>query len=167
MKKLLSLMFVVLFAGATMAPAASAERRALAEKLLDAMDMKLVIENTFGSVKESVAMQMATQSPPSASPKEIEAGTRTISKMMDLMSEAMSWDKLKDDYIALYAETFNEEELKALTAFYSSEAGRAYTAKQPELTRRSMEMSQRVIAKMMPQIQAIAEETVAEDDSQK
>ena len=74
------------------------------------------------------------------------------------MAEALRWDKLKDDYVALYAETFTAEEMKDLIAFYKSPTGQAFTRKQPELTRRTVEMSQKLMMQIMPKIQAMARE---------
>lgn len=61
---------------------------------------------------------------------------------------------LVDDMIAemvpLYAETYTLDEIRQLTAFYSSPLGQKMQAKMPELMGRSLEISQRV---MMPRIQ--------------
>lgn len=61
---------------------------------------------------------------------------------------------LVDDMIAemvpLYAETYTLDEIRQLTAFYTSPLGQKMQARAPELMARSMEISQRV---MMPRIQ--------------
>jgi hypothetical protein len=81
-----------------------------------------------------------------------------MDKMMDMMAEEMSWNKMKADYITLYAETFTEQELKDTVAFYKSPTGQAFIRKQPELMKRSMEISQKVMIKIMPKIRAMTEE---------
>ena len=76
--------------------------------------------------------------------------------MVDTISREFSWDKMKEDYITLYADTFTEEELKGIIAFYKSPAGQAFIQKQPELMKRSMELSQKLMLKFMPAIQGAA-----------
>jgi hypothetical protein len=79
-------------------------------------------------------------------------------KMLDMMAQELSWDKMKEDYITLYADTFTEEELKGVIAFYKSPAGQAFLKKQPELMKRSMEMSQKLMLQVMPKIHAMIKE---------
>jgi len=80
---------------------------------------------------------------------------------MDMLAQEFSWDKLKEDYITLYAETFTEDEMKGAIAFYKSPAGQAFITKQPEVVRRSMELSQKMMMQIMPKIQAMTKELSA------
>ena len=50
------------------------------------------------------------------------------------------------------------QELKDLIAFYKSPAGQAFTRKQPELTMKTMEMTQKLMLQVMPKIQAMTKE---------
>ncbi|MGA1197950.1 MAG: DUF2059 domain-containing protein, partial [Candidatus Latescibacterota bacterium] len=59
---------------------------------------------------------------------------------------------IKADYIELYAEVFTEDELKGLINFYESPIGKAYIKKQPELTQKSMMLSQKMMMKVMPKL---------------
>ncbi len=45
----------------------------------------------------------------------------------------MSWDSLKDDFIAIYMEEFSEEEIRELIAFYKTPVGRKAIKKMPLL----------------------------------
>ena len=78
-----------------------------------------------------------------------------INKMMDVMSQELSWTNLKDGYIAIYADVFTTVELKGLVAFYKSPAGQAYALKQPELTQRTAMLTQEIMIRIMPKIQAM------------
>jgi hypothetical protein len=80
-------------------------------------------------------------------------------RVMDVVSTELGWDKIKEEYIALYVETFTEDELKGLIAFYKSPAGQAFVAKQPELMRRSVQINQRIMASVMPKLQEMLRES--------
>ncbi|MCH7927981.1 MAG: DUF2059 domain-containing protein [Candidatus Dadabacteria bacterium] len=61
-------------------------------------------------------------------------------------------------YISIYAETFTEEELKGAIKFYKSPIGKKFIEKQPELMRKSMQISQKQMTTLMPKIQKLTEE---------
>jgi uncharacterized protein len=147
--------------------AQDAARRALAEELLNEMNMKETMEQSFAMMKKMMPAQieqMEKTRPASEQAKTSSStakqNTKMMGKMMDAMAQEMSWDKIKEDYITVYAETFTEEELRGLVAFYKSPAGKALVKKQPEIMRRSMELSRKMMAKVMPQIQAMTKEMI-------
>jgi uncharacterized protein len=147
-----------------------AARRVLAEQLLNEMDMKGNMEKTFAMFKKMIPshmeqMRKATDKTivPEGTDKETadairDKAAKASVKMMDEVMKEMSWDSIKDDFVSLYAETFTEEELQGLVAFYKSPAGRAFTKKQPELMKRSMQLTQKRMVQWMPKIQAMSKE---------
>lgn len=150
-----------------------AKRRALAEELLNEMDMKANMEKSFAMFKKMIPSQMKAmgQSMDKGGTSEeakkkadaiSEKASTESTKMMDEMMKELSWDNVKEDFITLYAETFTEEELQGLVAFYKSPAGRAFTKKQPELMQRTMMLTQKRMFKWMPKIQAMSKGVMAE-----
>jgi len=105
------------------------------------MELQKTIEQSFGAVTKMI--------PGHDSPSE--AGK----KVVDLIMAELSWDNIKNGYITLYADLFTEKELKDLTAFYESPVGQAYVRKQPELTQRSMILSQQMMMKIMPKLRGM------------
>jgi TolB protein len=83
---------------------------------------------------------------------QAEQTTKMMDAMLETIAAELSWDKVKADYVALYADTFSAAELADLIAFYRSPAGKAFVAKQPELTRKSIAMSQKSMLRLMPKI---------------
>ena len=158
MKKLIGWLTVGWMLGATACFAQEPARQALAEELLIAMDMPGSIEKSFAMMKQMLPPQMEKMNQAAGPAKTSANVSEQTVKMMDMMAEALSWDKIKADYIAMYAETFTAEELKDLIAFYKSPAGQAFTQKQPELTRRGVEMTQKLMMQIMPKIQAMTRE---------
>lgn len=158
MKKLIGWLMVGWMLGATACFAQEPARQALAEELLVAMDMPGSIEKSFAMMKQMLPAQIERMSQASGTAKTSANVSEQTDKMIDVMAEALSWDKIKDDYVAMYAETFTAEELKDLIAFYKSPAGQAFSQKQPELTRRGAEMTQKLMLQIMPKIQAMTRE---------
>ncbi len=133
-------------------------RRATAEELLNVMNVKESIEQSFAMVKKMIPAQMAQMKQATGETNIPSNVSSQTDKMMDMMAEELSWNKLKDGYIALYAEIFTDEEMKGLIAFYKSPVGQAFVQKQPEVMKRSMELSQKLMMQIMPKIQAMSKE---------
>lgn len=114
---------------------------ALSEKLLTVMEMQKTIEQSFSAITKMIPGN-AAQSP-------------EAKNVFDMIMKELSWANIKDGYIKLYAEVFTEEELKGLISFYESPAGQAFVKKQPELTQKSMALSQQMMMKIMPKLQGM------------
>lgn len=158
MRKTIGWMAMGLMLCATAGLAQEDARPALAEELLIAMDMPDSIEKSFAMMKQMIPAQMEKMQQATGHTNASPNMANHMDKMMDLMAGVLSWDKIKDDYVALYAGTFSAEELKDLIAFYKSPAGQAFTRKQPELTMKTMEMTQKLMMQVMPKIQALSKE---------
>ena len=164
MRRLLAVTIVSVLAWVPIVGADEAGRRALAEELLDAMDMQQTIQKSFEMVKQMMPAQLKRMS---ISRDAFSDGAQDpMQKAMDLVMEEMTWDKLKDDYIAIYGETFTQEELSGLVAFYKSPIGRKFAEKQPELLRRSMQVSQEQMAELVPKIQKLTREMMDQETTQ-
>jgi uncharacterized protein len=127
-------------------------KRALAEELLEQTNVKENTQASFDLIKQMVTKQLRAVKPPqgqTAAPKEL---ADQLNKILDVVAEEFSWESMREDYINLYAGLFTEEELKDLIAFYRSPAGRAFVKKQPELMKRTLEMTQRKVADILPRI---------------
>ena len=83
-------------------------------------------------------------------------------KIVAIMKEELSWSKLKPGFVKIYQDTFTQEEVDGLIAFYQSPAGKALVEKQPELMKNSMLMMQQKMGPLMQKIQAMAQETAKE-----
>jgi hypothetical protein len=143
-----------------------ATRRALAEELLNEMHMKETLEKSFAMMKKMMPQMMKSQmaslesnTPPGENKPDVkeikEKANQFAEKMFDQMAQEMTWDNMKDDYITLYAETFTEEELRGLVAFYKTPVGQAFVKKQPEVITRSMALGQKQMLKWMPKMQEL------------
>lgn len=163
MKRVWMVMAVLCVAGTMAARAADdlAARRALAEELMTLTKVPENIEKSFAMVKKMLPKQMEQMSRMSGQTNMPPDAIAQTDKIMDVVASEMKWEKVKNDYIELYAGTLTESELKAAIAFYKTPEGQSFVGKQPELMKRAMELNQKVMMKVMPRIQELTREMKA------
>jgi uncharacterized protein len=83
-------------------------------------------------------------------------------KTMAIMKNELSWEKLKPGFVQVYRETFSQEEIDGLIAFYKSPVGQAFVDKQPALMKNTMALMQQRMGPLIQQIQKMSEETAKE-----
>lgn len=79
-----------------------------------------------------------------------------------VMREEMSWDQLRPVYLQIYQESFTQEEVDGLIAFYSSPTGRAFVEKMPLVVQKTMTVMQSRMAPLMQKMHAAIAESVAD-----
>jgi uncharacterized protein len=89
---------------------------------------------------------------------------QTLDAMLDRLSglyrEELSWEKMKAISQQVYAESFTQDEINGLIAFYESPAGRAFVAKMPFVMQKSMTLMQERIGPLMHKIHGAIGETL-------
>ena len=152
MKKLtamaLSLM-VISFDDSARADDTSA-RHALAERLLEAMQMEKQMEKSMEAMNAQIAITKANMLETMGQKPSAGTAPNTLSSMMERMAEEMSYENIKNDYVAIYAEVFSTKELEGLIAFYESPIGLAWLDKQPDVMIRTAQIAQNKMSKLMP-----------------
>ncbi len=137
-----------LAAGDDMAP-----RRVQAELLLRAMHTEQVLTNATTKVYQMVDKFGQNASAQPNLPAEQKAA---VQKAQDeahtTISQQLSWDVLKGDFIQAYAEAFSEDELKGLVNFYDSPLGQKLVEKQPAVTEKMGRLTQQKMMAIMPTI---------------
>ena len=83
-------------------------------------------------------------------------------KLMAVMREEMNWAKMKPMYIKMYSETYDQEEIDGLIAFYSSPVGQSYQKKMPLVIQSVMSEMQGLMKSFIPKIK-IAVDKAAEE----
>ena len=73
-------------------------------------------------------------------------------------SDALTWEKLKDDYIKLYRKTFTQEEVDAQIAFYETPVGKLVVEKSPGLSVESSRLLQAHYLPVVKDMQVIIKE---------
>ena len=94
------------------------------------------------------------------------AAQRYLQRINDLVAREMQWQEIKNDYIKLYTDAFTEQELRQLIQFYSTPLGHRVVEKMPVLMEQSMQLGQKKMMKIKPEIQALSEEMFQEIQKQ-
>ncbi len=62
--------------------------------------------------------------------RDLPHGSEMANKVQPVIEKEVTWDKLKPEIIGIYRETFTEDELRGIIAFFRSPAGQAFREKQ-------------------------------------
>lgn len=126
--------------------------RSAAEELLLLMDTDKSLDQLWDQFDQMMQKQY-DQIP---APKEARVFfDKYRQKTLTIFKEEFSWEKIKNDYIEIYVETFTEDELKAISEFYKSSAGKIFVQKMPDLIRKSMVVSQKKMPVFMERSKSI------------
>ncbi len=126
----------VLFAAMCTMPAAWATpaQDATIEKLLVLTEAQKSADTAVADADafiQSTVLPMTEQENVSAEHRQ--AAKTCLDDYRKMIRENLGWESLKPEYIRIYRETFTEEELLDLTAFYESSTGRMLIQKTPLL----------------------------------
>ncbi|MEO7142385.1 MAG: DUF2059 domain-containing protein [Bryobacteraceae bacterium] len=117
-------------------------------------------ERAFRQVLDQMrSMQMAQIARQHMTAQNQANAQQRQAQMSKLLEDRLSWEKLKPQYIRIYAETYTEEELDGILAFYQSPAGRAMLEKAPVILSKTMKVGQDAVQDMEPEIERLIHET--------
>jgi hypothetical protein len=124
------------------------------EKLLDTM-FAYVDQN----MRQSMAAATQGQQLTAQQQQVIDAAKDSIVKVI---REEIAWDKMRPLYMQVYQETFTQEEIDGLLAFYNSPVGIAYVEKMPVVMQKTMAITRSRMAPMMEKMKAAIQQAVAD-----
>ncbi len=99
------------------------------------------------------------------SPEQQRIRDAAQEKLVNVMREEISWEKFKKIYIAIYKETFTQEEIDGLIAFYKSPAGSAFVEKMPIVIQKVTVEMQSIAAPVMEKMRVAARQIAVEAGS--
>jgi len=127
--------------------------QASVEKMLEITHADQIIQQMMAPLEANMR-QMAAQARGNTplTPEQQAAQDRAIQKGVGVLREEFTWEKMKPQYVKLYEDTFSQDEIDGLNAFYLSPAGQAFLAKMPLLMQHSMQMVQSQMQTLMPRM---------------
>ncbi len=158
MKRFLTVLAVVGMMMTVTARAADdlAARRELAEQLMELMNVPQNIEKSFAMIKKMLPAQMEQMSRMAGQTNVPPDAVGQTEKVLDMVAAELKWEKVKVDYVDLYAGVLTEGELKAAIAYYKTPEGQSFVNKQADLMKGAMELNQKLMMKIMPRIQEMS-----------
>ena len=150
MKPILVLAIVWLAAGSI--AAAQETKEAKIQRILAATNSTAMMDQIFTQIRAMTASQL----PPGTTPEQRAKSEEVTAKVMELAKASI--DKIRPQLVTSYAETYSDQEIDGILAFYESPVGRAMLQKTPALMTKMMGLIQAQMADMMPEIQRITRE---------
>ncbi|MFD1258084.1 DUF2059 domain-containing protein [Mucilaginibacter terrae] len=141
----LMIVFLVLLAGNTKAqtPAAiTAGRLQAAQNLLVASDLNTQMGAMYANIIEAGSAQI---------PADKKVKFKEV--MTAFLNKYMGYASLRDDMAKIYAEEFTEDELKDITIFYLTPAGKKMNQKLAVLQQKGMAVAQQKMQSHMGELQ--------------
>ena len=117
-----------------------------------------LITITAQSVRQGMNAALKGETPTEKQQHDMDA---IAAKFAQTMRDALSWDSVRPVYIQVYQETFTQNEVDDLTAFYKSPAGAALLDKMPTVFQKTSTLMQQRIAPYMDQMHADIAKIVA------
>lgn len=144
----------------TTAQAQSKPSEASVRHLLDVMQVRQIVQTMSTQMDamfdNMVNRQLEGQNITPEQHKQIDARRDA---MRDAMKGLLSWESMESLYLKVYGDTFSQQEIDGMTAFYTSPAGQAVIAKMPLAMKNSMSEIQERMREVIPKIQQMAKET--------
>jgi hypothetical protein len=133
------------------------------EKLLVATNSEKIMDGLYANmdtfIRQAVLNATQGQTP---TPQQQQLLKAMPQKLAVIVREEMNWAKLKPMYIAIYKESFNQEEIDGLNAFYDSPAGVAYVNKLPVVIQKSVQMLQTLVPPLSKKIDIAMKQALKE-----
>jgi uncharacterized protein len=127
--------------------------------LLDVMQVRQIVQTMSaqmdGMFDNIVNKQLEGQN---LTPEQHEQVEARRDAARDMVKDLLSWDYMESLYLKVYGDTFSQQEIDGMIAFYSSPAGQAVIAKMPLAVKNSMSEMQERVRQMIPKIQQMAKE---------
>lgn len=165
---LLSLMLAACAANAAYAADAKLASEESVRKLLEVTESRKMLESVWQHVETSMDVtlkQLIGDQKLTAKQQKQMDEIRT--KVVAIMREELSWEFMESMMMEVYTKTFTQEEVDGMLAFYASPAGRSVISKMPVAMQHSMEIMQHRMSTMIPKLQQMQKEMVAQAQTAK
>jgi hypothetical protein len=159
-KKLFAVTVFSVFASLCQAAAPS---EASIETLLDITKAKSIVEKMPATMEQTMRLVLReVTADQNLSPEQKRALDATAQKFMQIISEEFSWETLKPSYIQIYMETFTQEEIDGLIAFYRTPTGHALIEKMPLVIQKSTALGLEKVKPLMQKFNEAIRQTLTE-----
>ena len=138
-----------LAAHAAMPSDASVDR--LLEVMRAQQNFEGMLRNLEPMMHQGMAAAMQGRTP---TPEQQRAMDNTAASFAKVMREEFSWEAMRALQAQIYRETFTQEEIDGLIAFYESPIGQAFVDKMPIAMQKSMSLMQARIGPMIARMTA-------------
>lgn len=133
------------------------------EALLAVTKSEALVEKTSAelerNMQDAISASLQGRQPTEREQQIIQQMTRESAA---LIRQELSWATMRPMMVQIYQSTFTQEEVDGQTAFYRTPVGAAVVEKMPAVMQATMAATQQSLARLMPQLQAIAQKHLAQ-----
>jgi hypothetical protein len=153
-----SAVLVVVLALAPCARADEASKRAKVKELFVVMKLDTMMEQITKTIMDQTQTMIGGMADTQITPAQKKMMDDYKDRLYKLVMDTMGWKAIEPEYVEMYANTYSEEEIDGILAFYNSPAGRAMMARTPELMQKSTALSQQKMAEIQPKMKALMDQ---------
>lgn len=132
------------------------------EALLVATKVERLSDGIYAGMETSIRAAMKAPNGQALTPQQQRVADTIPAKLTAILRDELSWSQMLPMYVKLYQETFTQEEIDGLIAFYKTPVGMSYSDKLPALTQKTMSTMNERMAPLMKRTQAMIKETMEE-----
>ena len=141
------------------AQADEAEKRALAEELVELTDADAMMDGLYAQLNQ---LMNSSQNDEYLSDKQKIIKAKYTDQLTQLMQAELSWEKLEQPTLDLYVKHFTVAELEGMVNYYRTDVGQSMLKKMPVVMGESMQLVQPMMEELMPKMQVIIGEMTTE-----
>jgi hypothetical protein len=159
MKRWIAVLVVMMAVAPSGAHADEASKQAKVRELFMAMRMDHMLDEMMSAIEKQV--HMVAQNAPGAqnmTPEQRKLTDDFMANTMKIVRENVGWTAIEPAYVKLYADTYTENEIDGILAFYKSPVGQAMLDKTPQLSEGGMQIVRSRMGDFQPKIQALQEQ---------
>lgn len=163
MKLIKHILFALAVASMSGIASAAPASEATIRQLLDITQSRKVadgVQQQYGNLMDAAIKAALKGDVPT--PGQQQAIDRLKARLLVLVKDTVSWEKMEPAYVKLYSETFSEDEIVGMLAFYKTPAGQAVIHKMPLLMQKNMGLIQQLTVGMQPQMEQIQRDFLAD-----
>ena len=133
------------------------------ETLLAATKVESLLGAVYSNMEKAMRAAMGQQLAGKGLTSEQQRFLDTVpGRFTNILKDELSWSRIKPIYVQIYQESFTQEEIDGLVAFYQSPAGKAFVDKMPVVMQKSMAAMQSRLQPMMERMNTAVEQAIAE-----
>jgi hypothetical protein len=154
----LALLLVIALVFPIAAHADETSRRAKAKEMVNLLHTDRGVQQISDNFMKQLSIAGEKLIGPSATPESKAQLADLEKKFSQLIDEQVGWKVMEPALTDIYAQTFSEEDLNGIIAFYKSPAGSALIEKMPKVNAAATQLLQSKMSAMQPQMKQIYED---------
>ena len=154
MKRIAQLLLIVLSLPLA-AHADDASHRAKAEELIGILHLDRLVNAIEQNAVQQAAQYTSQRYGGSMTPTTLASLSDFQKKLHDFLEPQIGWSVIKPDYVNQFVQTFPEDQLDTMLAFYKSPAGQALMTKMPTIEQSVGTVVQGKVKAIQPQVKQL------------